>query len=113
MKKNLEDKRNVRFLLEGGYPPQVDVDAYLDRLALNISYGPIPHEIGLFLGYPLKDVLGYIGHPSLKLSKIKGWKVYRNPKISDTIYEGIEGAKRVIRDQLLPYEPDKVLLQFC
>lgn len=96
----LKDPRCHRFLKAQGYPPRVEVETYLDCLLLKISAVTIPPEIGIFLGYPLKDVLGYMGHPSLRLTKVNGWKVYGNPRVSDQIYEGIEKAKSMVRDQL-------------
>lgn len=42
------------------------------------SDGGFPHEIGIFLGYPLDDVIGFIEN-SGKNSKLSGcWKVYCN-----------------------------------
>ena len=113
LEKTLRDSRNHRFLLKQGYPETVNMEAYLDLLVLKISTGKIPHEIGVFLGYPLKDVLGYIGHPSLKLTKVNGWKIYGNPTASDRTYEAIVKAKETIRQQLAKLDPDQVISQFC
>ncbi|SHK60846.1 Protein of unknown function [Tepidibacter formicigenes DSM 15518] len=56
--------------------------------------GSIPDEIGVFLGYPLKDVMGFIGHPSLKLTKIKGWRVYGDSRLSDKRYMEFFNARK-------------------
>ncbi len=37
-----------------------------------------PHEIGLFLGYPLEDVLGFIKHGGKNCKHCGIWKVYSN-----------------------------------
>lgn len=113
LKEKLEDSRNHRFLMQQGYPKEVNIEAYMDILVLRISSGEMPHEIGVFLGYPLKDVLGYIGHPSLKLTKVNGWKIYGNPMLSDRTYERIENAKTFVRQQLAQKEPEMVIQQFC
>ena len=39
----------------------------------------IPHEIGLALGYPVKDVLGYMGLVPLHCTGKCGWRIYGNP----------------------------------
>jgi hypothetical protein len=39
----------------------------------------IPHEIGLALGYPAKDVLGYMGLQQLDFTACCGWRVYGDP----------------------------------
>ncbi|HBW38800.1 MAG TPA: hypothetical protein DEF89_27550 [Desulfosporosinus sp.] len=67
-------KTKLRFLRGLGYPEQFSVEGYVDFLVTRLNGKDFPHEIGLFLGYPFKDVLGYIGHPSLKLVKIIGGK---------------------------------------
>lgn len=41
--------------------------------------GDIPHEIGLALGYPIKDVLGYMGVLPLPCTCCCGWRVYGDP----------------------------------
>ena len=35
-----------------------------------------PHEIGFFLGYPTKDVLGFMGMNNLPLVGSGPWKMY-------------------------------------
>lgn len=45
------------------------------KLAVNESF---PHEIGLFLGYPLDDVLGFIRNGGKNFKCNGCWKVYCN-----------------------------------
>lgn len=40
------------------------------------SYGEFPHEIGLFLGYPVWDVEGFIKNKGLNYKICGYWKVY-------------------------------------
>jgi hypothetical protein len=42
----------------------------------------IPHEIGLALGYPVKDVLGFIGLMPLQCTGLCGWRIYGDPEPS-------------------------------
>lgn len=68
---------DVRCFLEGyGYRKTDMVSALMrlkEHLAENESF---PHEIGVFLGYPLGDVIGFIRNAG-KNSKCSGWwKVY-------------------------------------
>ena len=44
--------------------------------------GQIPHEIGLALGYPIKDVLGYMGLVPLPCTGGCGWRIYGDPNPS-------------------------------
>lgn len=97
---SLKDNRNLRFLKSIGYPSEYSLDSYLKQLIKKIDMGIIPDEIGIFLGYPLKDVIGFIGHPSLKLTKINGWRVYGDSRISDMKHNEFIKAKEKIRQLL-------------
>ena len=105
----LTDKRNNKFLRQQGYPREYNFHEYMQMLISKIISGAIPHEIGIFLGYPLKDVIGFIGHPSLKLTKICGWRVYGYSKPSDKIYNDIQNSKKLIKSLLKFNKPDEIL----
>lgn len=63
-----------------GYCAGVDPVTFLSEIARRWrESGEIPHEIGLALGYPVKDVLGYMGHNGLACTSQCGWRVYGNP----------------------------------
>lgn len=64
------------------------------RHRLNESDG-FPHEIGLFLGYPLGDVEGFIRN-SGKHSKCSGcWKVYCNECEAEKLFAKFNKCRRV------------------
>lgn len=94
--RTLKEYRNKKFLLGIGYPRDYDMNDYLDELEGKIRDGNMPHEIGIFLGYPLKDIIGFFGHPALKLTKVKGWRVYGNPRLSDERFEAFSKDKSYI-----------------
>ncbi len=52
-----------------------------------------PHEIGVFLGYPLCDVKGFIdnGGEDYKISGY--WKVYENPDATKKLFEKFDDIK--------------------
>lgn len=93
---------NLKFLRGLGYPEQYSLEGYVDFLVARLNRKDFPHEIGLFLGYPFKDVLGYIGHPSLKLVKINGWKIYGDDKLSNKRYESFLQARTKVRELICP-----------
>lgn len=97
LENTLSDKRIVKFLSKHGYPNHYDMDLYVSALMEKIQSMCIPDEIGVFLGYPLKDVIGFIGHPSLRLCKVQGWRVYGDPKLSDRKYKEIMEARRIAK----------------
>lgn len=95
-KKMLEDKRNKRFLISQGYDEIFVVEDYMDILAEKLVSNTIPGEFGLFFGYPLKDVMGFMGHPSLKHIKTTAWKVYGDPTLSDKIYNRFKESEKQV-----------------
>lgn len=59
------------FLAQYGYQ-SIDIDYALNRLRERFNAGEdFPHEIGLFLDYPLGDVIGFIENEGLQLQT--GW----------------------------------------
>ena len=52
-----------------------------------------PHEMGIFLGYPLEDVRGFIRHEG-KESRYTGyWKVYGDVTQAKQIFQAYDDAK--------------------
>ncbi len=52
-----------------------------------------PHEIGLVLGYPIDDVVGFIDHKGQDYLYSGYWKVYSNVAEKIAIFESYENAK--------------------
>ncbi|MBR1751532.1 MAG: DUF3793 family protein [Ruminococcus sp.] len=77
--KRLGESR-VRVLLRScGYGRDLSLDKCLDTLADRIrSGGDFPHEIGVFLGYPIDDVIGFIKNGGENFKLCGCWKVYSN-----------------------------------
>lgn len=92
----LSDHRNRKFLTARGYGSDLDTEDFMTLLAENLIKNRIPDEYGLFFGYPLKDVMGFIGHPSLKHVKTLSWKVYGNPRTSEAIFARYQHAERKV-----------------
>ncbi|MPN35997.1 hypothetical protein SDC9_183502 [bioreactor metagenome] len=46
-----------------------------------------PHEIGLFLGYPLHDVVGFIENKGRNFTCSGYWKSYGDPETAQKCYE--------------------------
>lgn len=73
---SLSDESTCKTLKEMGYPVQKSWRALLGFLCKRFRESPsFPHEVGFFLGYPPKDVLGFMRCAGN--SKLCGaWKVY-------------------------------------
>ena len=66
----------LEFLHSLGYEHD-DLPKIIERIKLNLRKSKdFPHEIGLLLGYPIKDVKGFIENRGKSFSKSGHWKVY-------------------------------------
>jgi hypothetical protein len=72
------------FLQDQGYPIDRGIHACLEVLKQRFECC-CPHEIGVLLGIPLKDVLGFMRLNNLPLTCRHHWCVYGNPEESLTI----------------------------
>ena len=60
------------------------VDGAIEWLRMRLASGDgFPHEIGLFLGYPVEDVLGFIENAGQNCKCCGCWKVYCNEAPDD------------------------------
>ncbi len=70
-----------------GYEKPEDLEYCLKRLASRCyDKNNFPHEIGVFLGYPVEDILGFIESPKDFLYSGM-WKVYHNVEEKITLFE--------------------------
>ncbi len=80
----LRQPGNHAFLTDFGYEYSDNPDSYLHCLKKHYDNGEFPHEVGIFLGYPLKDVMGFVyNKQDSYCSSLKcGWRVYGSPEES-------------------------------
>jgi len=77
--REIMSRRGVTIILgRQGYQPD-DLQGTLHQLRERLQSGAFPHEIGIFLGYPLKDVLAFMGQIRLAFSCQGPWKIYGDP----------------------------------
>ena len=55
-----------------------------------------PHEMGLFLGYPVEDVEGYLNNNGENSLYTGYWKVYENLDEKFRLFKSFEAAKENI-----------------
>lgn len=94
---NIKIQNFLKFL---GYPNVVDVNSCLDHLIKKLEGNNFPDEIGIFLGYPLKDVVGFMGYGNYKFQNTKYWRVYGDPRPSEDLYSKFLNHREKIRDML-------------
>ena len=92
---------NVRaFLAQEGYTLSEDGDCepLLRQMAQRLCCeAEFPHEIGLFLGYPLGDVIGFIENHGQNCLCSGVWKVYTNPEAAAGAFRKFSKCTRVYR----------------
>jgi len=91
-KKRLEQHlthSGIRNLLhKAGYKNTASVEELLAELKQRIANNDkFPHEIGLFIGYPAKDVAAFMGLIKLPMTCQGPWKIYGNPDQSLNLAE--------------------------
>lgn len=85
--------KHLRFLTRFGYAENMSFNQMLKHLKERYI-STCPHEIGLFLGIPLKDVLGYLKMIPLECSYCGYWKVYGNAEKTKRLFQRYRAAKR-------------------
>lgn len=94
---DLLQRPDARFLLgQVGYPPDADYVTCLGILASRCRRESFPHEIGILLGYPLKDVAGFLGLDGSPYTCQGPWKIFGDPAPSLTL----AAAFRISRQQM-------------
>ena len=86
----------VRRLLKSCGYARFDVDGALEALKSRLNdTNAFPHEIGVFLGYPLEDVLGFIENGGRNCLACGCWKVYANECEALAAFKRYEKCKSV------------------
>lgn len=95
LKKVLKQAEIVDFLKKYGYT-ESETDNCLEKLKHRLSdFDCFPHEIGIFLGYPLEDVLGFIENKGKNCESCGVWKVYCNKEEKDLLFKKFQKCKEV------------------
>lgn len=76
------------FLKQYDYPDR-DILSHLEK---RLEMSQYPHEIGLFLGYPLADVWGFVHHKKCQCCGY--WKVYENKREKESLFKQFDCCKK-------------------
>lgn len=110
LERTLASSEAAGFLKECGYPSGQGMAAILEELTMRCRQGEnFPHEIGIFLGYPLKDVRGFIeDRPACRTVPRGLWRVAGDPAESLAAMEKFRCAEaeitRLLRGNVAPAE---------
>lgn len=112
LSKKLSCKKCQNFLKYLGYPKDVSVDSCLSHLVEKLNGNDFPDEIGIFLGYPIKDVVGFMGYGNYTVSNTKYWRIYGDPKPSEDLYSKFLYHRSKMRNLLKTKNLDSILASF-
>lgn len=97
LKRHLREKENHILLYKMGYE-KITLSAILKRfgrryLAYQEKKASFPHEMGVLLGYPSEDVIGFIENQGKNFLFAGYWKVYAHEREKLTLFATFEKAK--------------------
>ena len=101
LEERLQEKKVSKFLRTYGYQFE-KLTGVIEKLKERMTNTKkFPHEIGVFLGYPLSDVIAFIKNGG-KHSKCTGcWKVYTDECEAIRLFEMYEKCQKVYRKMFL------------
>lgn len=98
----LADKGNRAYLIACGYGLQPKLEADLGLLEQHLlRHEGFPHEIGIFLGYPLEDVLGFVLNNGRSFKYAGFWKVYGDVEKAKGLFAKYETYYKILSNKLL------------
>lgn len=86
------------FLIQYDYLVSDDCDSLLDQLSFRLCMDQeFPHEVGIFLGYPLCDVIGFIQNKGKNYSCRGCWKAYEDPTAAKKYFRTLKECTAVYK----------------
>lgn len=96
----LKKSRIAKFLSEYGYESN-DLDVCISVLKSKLRHFEFPHEIGIFLGFPLDDVIGFIENQGQNYVFCRYWKVYHNPELAKRTFDFYDELRTFVKTKLM------------
>lgn len=88
MAKICKQRDNINFLSRYNYPLHADISQTINHIVYRLKEAKeFPHEVGLFLGYPLEDVVGFIKYQGRNYLCCNSWKVYSNVNVANKLHD--------------------------
>ena len=107
---SLMDNKNMEFLKRFGYNEQMSIDKCLSLLEDRFQH-MCPHEIGVFLGYPIEDVVSFVDFPNTKCKMVGYWKVYHDIEKAEIIFNKYDEIKYAIMGSMMKgMKPTELLI---
>lgn len=112
LQQQLQYPAAASFLQQMGYPCSTSLQDPLRELQKRFRLdSDLPHEIGLFLGYPLKDVAGYMNRNELPCTGCRLWRIYGDPAPSLALGERFIACRNRMAEHLRATRSPMALLR--
>ncbi|WOC31826.1 MULTISPECIES: DUF3793 family protein [Caproicibacterium] len=94
----LSDSAVQAFLQTRGYAAGGDILCQLRRLSERLRAAQeFPHEVGVFLGYPLRDVIGFVQNRGAHCTCCGTWKCYGDAREAQRYFARCEKCREIYR----------------
>lgn len=100
LENHLNNKDMNEFLQSCGYPGRAALKDYIRFLRKRLSENSFPHEIGVFLGYPLNDITGFINHRDDGCLLTGEWKVYGDVKKAEELFLRYKRCRAALKKRI-------------
>lgn len=101
LKSYLFTEKSYQFLTGIGYSLDKDLENYLSKLKERYALYHCPHELGIFLGYPLNDVEDFMKCTSKQCLMCGYWKVYNDVDLAVKVFEKYDTIKRQTAESII------------
>ena len=110
--KTLNNNAVQKYLIKKGYSAPVTIDNFnLPFQTTFMKHKEFPHEVGIFLGYPLEDVIGFEKNNGKYFKCSVGWKVYGNV---NSAYKSLLSYEKCTNNMMFLYTTGKLAFeQLC
>ncbi|MPQ44708.1 DUF3793 family protein [Clostridium tarantellae] len=92
---------NKLLLIELGYDEEDTLSECLSKLKKRYDICKCPHELGIFLGYPVDDVKDFMNNTKKKCLVCGYWKVYNRYNEAQKTFSLYDKAKEVTIDNII------------
>jgi hypothetical protein len=112
LRSHLQRPETAAFLRRLGYLTPDNLQGTLAELQNRFhTETDMPHEIGIFLGYPLKDVAGFMGCSDRPCTTCRQWRIYGDPAPSLALSDRYSACRRGMASRLKEAGNPVVLLK--
>lgn len=101
LSKYIFKEEQKRFLIKLGYTYDEDISIYVETLKERYNLYHCPHELGLFLGIPVKDVKDFMECTKKKCLICGYWKVYNDCSEAQEIFKKYDEVKEYTLSNIL------------